>query len=82
MVDGLQRASVHGVRFVVGGCAASGVEVADRGTAANDAVVELEVAFGAIVLGLKCRSPSLVVFSLTNMIEPRGFCVISVVKSL
>jgi len=82
MVDGLLRASVHGVRFVVGGCAASRVEVAIRGTAANVAVVELEVAFVAIVLGLQCRSLSLVVFSLTNMIEPRSFSVFIVVKSL
>jgi len=48
--DGFQRASAHGVRFVVGGGAVSGMVVADTGTAAGVAVAELEVAFGAVAL--------------------------------
>jgi len=75
----LQRASVNDVRFVVGGGAVSGVEVADRWTAAGVAVAGLEVAFGAVALGRQCRFPSLVVFLITNMIVPRGLRVLFVV---
>jgi len=70
------------VRFVVGGGAVSGVVVADRGTAAGVAVAELDVAFAAVELGRQCRSPSLVVFSTTNMVVPRGLSVLFVVGIL
>ena len=64
---------------MVGGGAVSGVEVADRGTAAGVAVAELEVAFEAVALGRQCRSPSLVAFLMANMIVLKDFCVLFVV---